>query len=66
MQFVDPNHGSSLKAWKDIGSPASPSRAQIEEMKATSALPAAQEHAIAETITLQPQGLAVLEIRAQQ
>ena len=66
MQFVDPNHGSSLKAWKDIGSPASPSRAQIEEMKAASALPAVQEHAIAETITLQPQGLAVLEIRAQQ
>ena len=66
MRFVDPTHGSSLKAWKDLGSPVSPNQRQIEEIKAASVLPAAEERAITEAITLQPQELAVLELRQRQ
>jgi len=64
MQFVDPNHGSSLKAWKDMGGPVSPTLNQIERIKAASVLPPAEQHAMGE-ITLQPQELAVLELRPQ-
>jgi len=63
LQFVDPNHGSSLMVWKDAGSPVSPTISQIEEIKSASVLPPAQEHPITDPITLQPRGLAVLEIR---
>ncbi len=63
MQFVDPDHGSALKAWKGMGSPAFPTTAQIRELIKASELPPPQEHPIIEPITIAPQGLAVLVIQ---
>jgi len=62
IQFVDPDHGSALKAWKDMGSPASPSTAQIGQLIDASRLEPIRKRAIAEPIRIAPQGLAVLEI----
>jgi xylan 1,4-beta-xylosidase len=59
MQFVDPDHSSSLKAWKAMGSPAFPSLDQIRTLTQASELESAPERAIAEPIILAPQGLAV-------
>jgi xylan 1,4-beta-xylosidase len=66
MNFVDPDHGSSLKAWKDMGSPITPTRAQIEQLKKASTLGAAERHAIADPISLRPQELAVLELQSRR
>jgi hypothetical protein len=33
MQLVDPDHASSLKAWKEMGNPVSPTLEQITELK---------------------------------
>jgi len=65
LRFVDPDHGSALKAWKDIGSPVSPTVSQVQQIRNASRLQAGQEHAISDPITLQPQALAVVELRAQ-
>jgi xylan 1,4-beta-xylosidase len=62
MRWVSPGSGSSLEAWKKMGSPAFPATAQIKELIAASALPAAQTSPIATPITLAPQTLAVLEL----
>ncbi len=66
MQVVDPNHGSALKAWKDMGSPALLTTAQIQDLIRASELAPAEEHAIAEPIRIAPQGLVVLELSPQQ
>jgi xylan 1,4-beta-xylosidase len=63
MQFVDPEHGSSWKKWKELGSPALPSVAQIREMIEASQLGAAQQRPITQPIEVSPQGLAVVELR---
>ena len=65
LQFVDEDHGSSLKAWKDMGSPVSPTLSQIEEIKAASGMPPVEQHSVADPVTLQPRELAVLELRPQ-
>ncbi|HEX7359127.1 MAG TPA: glycosyl hydrolase family 39 [Bryobacteraceae bacterium] len=62
MRFVDPDHGSSLKAWKQMGSPKYPSVSQIRELIAASHMQPAQEHPISEPVTVASQGLAVLEL----
>ncbi len=62
MRFVDAEHGSGLEAWQHIGSPVSPTLAQIGQIKAAAALPAAEQHSLADPITIQPQGLAVVEL----
>ncbi|HEX3683794.1 MAG TPA: glycosyl hydrolase family 39 [Bryobacteraceae bacterium] len=59
MQFVDPDHSSSLKAWQAMGSPASPSLEQIRSLIDASQLPSALQHPIDEPITVAAQGLAV-------
>ena len=63
MQFVDPDHASSLKAWKEMGSPVSPTLDQIAQLKKASALEPAEMHAIGDPVTVAPQGLVVLELR---
>jgi hypothetical protein len=63
MQFVDPNHGSALKKWQDMGSPATPPQAQVAQLIKASELDAPQEHAIGDPITVAGQGLVVLELR---
>ncbi|MGH9582191.1 MAG: GH39 family glycosyl hydrolase, partial [Bryobacteraceae bacterium] len=62
LRFVDPDHGSALKAWKAMGSPKSPSVSQIRELIAASQLPPAQEHPVSDPITVASQGLAVVEL----
>jgi xylan 1,4-beta-xylosidase len=63
MQFVDPDHGSALKAWQKMGSPANPTHEQIHELIKDSGLPAVQERPLREPITIAAQGLAVIELR---
>ena len=62
LRIVDPEHGSSLKAWQAMGSPVSPTRAQIGQLIEASKLGPAQERAVAEPITLPAQGLALVEL----
>ena len=62
MQFVDPSHGSSLAAWKDMGGPATPTLAEIGKLIEASQMAPAREYGITEPITLAPQGLAVINV----
>jgi xylan 1,4-beta-xylosidase len=62
MQFVDPDHGSGLKAWQDNGSPVSPTLEQIAKIRAASELPPPETHAIADPVTVNRQGLVVVEL----
>jgi xylan 1,4-beta-xylosidase len=63
IQFVDPDHGSGLKAWETMGSPANPKPDQIRELIKASELPALEERPISEPITVAAEGLAVIELR---
>ena len=63
MQFVDPDHASSLKAWKEMGSPVSPTLDQIAELRKASELEPAQVHPISDPVTIAPEGLVVLELQ---
>lgn len=63
MQFVDPGHASAWKAWKDMGSPVSPTLDQIAKLRKASELEPAQMHPLSDPITIQPQGLVVLELQ---
>ena len=62
MQFVDPEHGSSLKAWKAMGSPSLPALAQIRDLVQASQLSPPQELPIDQPIKVAAQGLVVLEL----
>ncbi len=66
LRFIDPAHGSALKAWKDIGSPISPTLLQAEMIQKGAAPDQPQKHSIADPITLAGQGLAVIEIPPAQ
>jgi xylan 1,4-beta-xylosidase len=63
MQFVDPDHGSALKAWQKMGSPAYPTLKEIRELIKSSELGAVEERPISEPVTIAAQGLAVIELR---
>ena len=63
MQFVDPDHGSALKAWQVMGSPVNPTPKQIRELIKNSELAPYTERSIGEPITIAAQGLAVIELR---
>lgn len=64
VRMVDPQHGSGLQAWQEAGSPVSPTVTQIGQIQARAALPPAEKHSLENpiTITIPPQGLAVLEL----
>jgi xylan 1,4-beta-xylosidase len=62
IRFVDPHHGSALKAWEEMGSPKYPSVSQIRSLIAASRMPPTQDHPISQPITVASQGLAVLEL----
>jgi xylan 1,4-beta-xylosidase len=62
MQFVDPDHASSLKVWKEIGSPQWPSLDQIRRMKDAAELGVTIEGPISAPITVAPQGLVLLSL----
>ena len=63
LRFIDPTHGSGLKAWKDIGSPISPTPLQAQMIQKGAAPDPPQDHPIADPITLVGQGLAVVELQ---
>ncbi len=63
IQTVDPQSGSSLAVWKKLGEPVSPTIQQIRQIIKDSALPAPQEHAIGDPVTIPSQGLALVELR---
>jgi xylan 1,4-beta-xylosidase len=62
MQSVDPDHGSSLKAWKQMGSPVSPTLDQIRELVRASQLAPPEERPLSEPINVARQGLVVLDL----
>jgi xylan 1,4-beta-xylosidase len=62
MRFVDPEHGSALKRWKEMGSPKDPTVSQIRELIEASQLAPAQDLPVSDPITVASQGLAVLEL----
>jgi xylan 1,4-beta-xylosidase len=62
---VDPTHANAFSAWRAMGSPAAPSRAQIRQLAAASRL-AAETVAVrggAIDIELPRQGVALIELR---
>jgi xylan 1,4-beta-xylosidase len=62
---VEPEHGSPLPAWEQMGRPAFPTLSQIEELRKAAALPAPQTQKLkggSLTLTLQPHALALIEI----
>jgi len=66
IRRVDAAHGDTLEAWKKMGSPAYPSKAQIEALRRASETGAPETVAIPQhrlSLTLPPMGLAVVEIR---
>ena len=63
MQFVDPDHGSALKAWQRMGGPVNPGLPEIRQLIKESGLDPAQERPIGEPVTIAAQGLAVIELR---
>jgi hypothetical protein len=63
MQFIDPDHGSAVKAWRAMGSPADPKTDQIRELIKASELAPVEERPISEPITIAAQGLALIEFR---
>src|SRR5581483_11993042 len=62
-QLLDPDHGSSLKVWKEMGGPATPTLQQVRKIISDSALPAPRDHAIADPVVIPTQGLALVELR---
>ncbi len=61
VEIVDPDHGSALAAWKAMGSPASPSREQYEQLRQAAA--GTQKLDGTSTFLLPSQGLALVEVR---
>ena len=62
MQSVAPGSGSALEAWKQMGSPVSPTPEQIKALVSASALQPATSEPVSRSIVLAPQALAVLEV----
>lgn len=64
--IIDANHGSPLPAYSAMGSPAFPTPKQFEAMRKAAQLPAPKSEMLtagALTLTLQPQALALIELR---
>ncbi len=66
IQRVDARHGDTLDAWKRVGSPNYPTKAQIEALRKDAELGPPEAFAIDHgrlRLVLPPMGLAVVEIR---
>ena len=66
IRRVDRSHGDTLDAWKKMGSPKNPTKAQIEALRKASETGPPEVRAIGRhrlILTLPPMGLAVVEIR---
>ncbi len=62
---IDENHGSSLNAWRAMGSPAYPTRIQIEKLREAALIPQPEQRQAEPRIdvTVPPHGLVLLEVR---
>jgi xylan 1,4-beta-xylosidase len=71
IQMVDRDHGSALAAWLAMGKPDFPSRAQQDALRKAAQLPRPEVRALSSegtatlTLTIEPQGLALVEISAR-
>lgn len=63
MRYVAPGHGSVLEDWKKLGSPVSPTPAEIRALRERSRLPEAETFPIDRPIVLGPETLAVVEVK---
>jgi xylan 1,4-beta-xylosidase len=61
IEIVDPEHGSSLAAWKTMGSPSSPTREQYERLRRAAIV--TQKLDGTSSFMLPSQGLALVEVR---
>ena len=61
IEIVDPEHGSGLKDWRAMGSPASPTREQKERLERAARV--TQQLDRTSTFVLPSQGLALVEVR---
>jgi xylan 1,4-beta-xylosidase len=69
IRRVDAAHGDTLNAWKKMGSPQSPTQAQIVALRKASEIGPPEQRAIhgdTFSLTLPPMGLALIEIPAQR
>ncbi len=66
ITVVDRDHGSPLPAYEKMGRPQYPTQAQLQELRKAAALPGSSSRAIKDgalSLTLQPQGLALIELQ---
>ena len=66
ITVIDRDHGSPLPAYEKMGRPQYPTRAQRQELRKAAALPGSSSRAIKDgalSLTLQPQGLALIELQ---
>jgi xylan 1,4-beta-xylosidase len=63
LQVVDPQHGSALEVWRQMGSPISPTLTQIAELKKRSQLGPATSASIRSPIVVPGEGLVLVTIR---
>jgi xylan 1,4-beta-xylosidase len=61
---VDTTHASSLAAWRSMGSPRSPTRAQIQSLRDAALIPPPEQRQAAPRIevTIPPHGLVLMEV----
>jgi xylan 1,4-beta-xylosidase len=65
VTVVDKDHGSPIPEFEKLGRPASPTVAQIEELRKAAALPPSKSYALKAgslSLTLQPNALALIEL----
>ena len=60
VEILDPDHGSALTAWRSMGSPASPTREQYEQLRAAAVT---RKLDGTSTFMLPAHGLALVEVR---
>jgi xylan 1,4-beta-xylosidase len=63
---VDESHGDPLPAYEKMGSPAYPTAAQLQELRKSADLPAAEKRELKNgqlTVMIPPDGLAVIELK---
>jgi xylan 1,4-beta-xylosidase len=63
VEILDPDHGSTLAAWRAMSSPASPTREQYERLK--QAAKVTQKLNSTSRFLLPSQGLALIEVRSR-
>jgi xylan 1,4-beta-xylosidase len=66
ITVIDRDHGSPLSAYQKMGRPQYPTQEQLQELRKAAALPGSSSRAIKDealSLTLQPQSLALIELK---